>query len=55
MDPNATLKLMVEAFARGERDEGLDALENLRDWLMSGGFLPEQAATDYVQEDLERA
>lgn len=51
MDPNAALKEMVEAFARGERDEGLDALDNLRDWLMGGGFLPETEAQRLVGKE----
>lgn len=51
MDPNKALKLMVEAFARGERDEGLDALDGLRDWLMSGGFVPTEAAIELLGEN----
>ena len=50
MDPNAALREMVEAFARGDRDEGLDRLDGLRDWLMSGGFVPEEAAVKFVGE-----
>ena len=50
MDPNTALKEMVEAFARGDKDEGLDRLDGLRDWLMSGGFLPEEAAIRFVGE-----
>ena len=46
MDPNATLRMMVEHMAEGERDGALDALDTLRDWLMGGGFLPEKAAED---------
>jgi len=52
MDPNATLRQMLEHMAEGERDGALDALDVLRDWLMGGGFLPEQAAQD-VTEGLE--
>jgi hypothetical protein len=50
MDPNAALKQMVEAFARGDRDEGLDRLDGLRTWLMGGGFVPEEAAIKFVGE-----
>ena len=51
MDPNKALKLMVEAFARGDRDDGLDKLDGLRDWLMSGGFVPDKAATELIGEN----
>ena len=46
MDPNMTLRTMLEHMAEGEREGALDALDCLRDWLMGGGFLPEQTAQD---------
>lgn len=55
MDPNATLRMMVRAMAEGDRDEALDAMDNLRDWLMAGGFLPERAAEEMIARDREDA
>lgn len=48
MDPDETLRVMLEHMAEGERDGALDALDILRDWLMGGGFLPEKAAAETV-------
>lgn len=48
MDPNAALRMMIEHMAEGERDGALDAMDALRDWLMGGGFLPEEAAQELV-------
>jgi hypothetical protein len=50
MDPNVVLRAMIEHLAEGERDGALDALDTLRDWLMGGGFLPEQAARELAGE-----
>ena len=52
MDPNTTLRQMLEHMAEGERDGALDAQDCLRDWLLGGGFLPEQTAQD-VADGLE--
>lgn len=49
MDPNATLKAMLEHMAEGDRDGALDALDVLRDWMMGGGFMPERMAEEMVE------
>ena len=49
MDPNATLKVMLEHMAEGDRDGALDALDVLRDWMMGGGFMPERMAEEMVE------
>ena len=55
MDPDATLRRMVRAMAEGDRDEALDAMDDLRGWLMAGGFLPERAAEEMIARDREDA
>lgn len=42
MDPNATVDRIVEAFGSGDAEEGLAALEDLREWLRRGGFPPDE-------------
>ena len=44
MDPNATLKKLLDAIAAGEREETLEALSDLHAWLAKGGFMPEPPA-----------
>lgn len=44
MDPNATFDVVMDVDA--DYDERLDALENLRDWLASGGFGPDDLDDD---------
>lgn len=40
MDPNAALRLLLEALAEHDRAAAVEALETLREWLLNGGFLP---------------
>lgn len=40
MDPSATLTLMLEALVEGNREEFLEASENLTEWVKKGGFMP---------------
>ena len=40
MDPNACLTLLCDALRDGDRDAAIEALDNLREWLARGGFLP---------------
>jgi len=40
MDPNATLRDLMDALDRGDRDDALLALLTLTTWLERGGFLP---------------
>ena len=40
MDPNATLKAILEALAEKDRDQAVSSLEDLARWLESGGFFP---------------
>jgi hypothetical protein len=45
MDPNEALRMLLLACLSGVdvldgRREALEAIEDLRDWLNSGGFLP---------------
>ena len=51
MDPDATLRRMVRAMADDNKDEALDAMDDLRKWLMSGGFLPVCAAEELLARD----
>lgn len=48
MDPNVTLRKMLEHMAAGERDDALDSLDALRDWLMGAGFMPEKSARELL-------
>lgn len=48
MDPNAALRAMIEHMAEGERDGALDVLDALRDWMIGGGFMPEEAAREFA-------
>lgn len=43
MDPQATLAKLLDALHRGEdddRDDALEALEDLAEWIKKNGFLP---------------
>jgi hypothetical protein len=51
MDPNAALKMMLEHMASGDRDGAFDVLDALRDWMIGGGFMPEQAARELTDAD----
>jgi hypothetical protein len=44
MDPNATMRRLRDALQTGDRDEALEALGDLLDWLKKGGLLPEWPA-----------
>jgi len=44
MDPNAALRVMLEHMAEGDRDGTFDVMDALRDWMIGGGFMPEEAA-----------
>lgn len=58
MDPNKALKDFLEACveftctdgAPHAREEGLEALNNLRDWIMRGGFFPNAVVYDSQEE-----
>lgn len=41
MDPNATLNELFDAFANGNRSGATTALIELTDWLLAGGFMPD--------------
>jgi len=41
MDPTACLKRFLDASADQDRDEAMEALAELGDWLNMGGFLPQ--------------
>lgn len=43
MDPNATMRILLEAIEEGDRDLTCQALEDLLDWLEHGGFMPKLA------------
>lgn len=55
MDPNAALIQMLRHMIEGERDGAMDALDALRDWLIGGGFMPEEAARKLIAHDEGRA
>lgn len=50
MDPNATLKLLLDAFHDSDREAAFDAIENLMDWMTKGGFLPNDPRPKYHKE-----
>lgn len=41
MDPNQALADLLDACEKGDREQALESLENLQDWLAKGGFFPE--------------
>jgi len=40
MDPTMTLQLALEAIAEDNREDAIEHLEALSEWLRKGGFLP---------------
>jgi len=55
MDPNATLSALLDELAdhngdNHDRDAIVEHLENLKEWIANGGFLP--SVTNFV-DDLE--
>ncbi|KKL51481.1 hypothetical protein LCGC14_2295010 [marine sediment metagenome] len=40
MDPDATLRILVDALERGDTVEAGEAFSALREWLKLGGFTP---------------
>jgi hypothetical protein len=40
MDPTACLRKILTSLVRSERDEAVDALEDLAAWLLKGGIIP---------------
>ena len=40
MDPNACLRMILEALHAGDMDEARDAATNMKDWLDGDGFPP---------------
>ena len=45
MDPNATVKLIVEAIEDHDWGQAEDLLLDLRDWMRKGGFPPNPEMT----------
>jgi predicted Zn-ribbon and HTH transcriptional regulator len=41
MDPNETLTELLKSINNDDREEAIEHLENLADWLKKGGFMPE--------------
>lgn len=41
MDPNATLRALIDAAVGGDADELLKASDELIEWLAGGGFPPD--------------
>lgn len=41
MDPTAALRRILEACLDDDRDEVLDAMQDLAGWIEKGGFLPQ--------------
>ena len=41
MDPNATLRTMLDAIASGEHREATESADYLLDWLRGDGFMPD--------------
>jgi hypothetical protein len=40
MDVNAAFRAMIHAFVRGEWDDATEAFDNIRGWMIGGGFAP---------------
>lgn len=40
MDPDACLLRILEAFRAQDRNEAIEAMEDLAEWLRRGGFMP---------------
>ena len=41
MDPNAALRLLMEALEDKDREAAVEAMDALRQWINRGGFLPD--------------
>lgn len=41
MDPTQALTEILQALANGQRQESLDAMRDLSDWIRRGGFFPD--------------
>ena len=40
MDPNEALRRFLNALAKGDRTEAVEAITDLQQWIAKGGFLP---------------
>lgn len=54
MDPDATLKLLIDYFVNGDWESALEAAEDLANWLAESGFKPKHPllAADATIEQL---
>lgn len=54
MDPQAALVTMLNAMEENDREATLEAMQNLSDWIASGGFMPqvEYRGPDYMNGTL---
>lgn len=55
MDPNQTLKDLLQNFGQGEaacREDAVDSLCSLADWLKNGGFMPTVESFDIDDGEL---
>lgn len=43
MDPNATLRRLIDACNDEDKEAAIESLEDLLAWLKGGGFLPKLA------------
>lgn len=52
MDPTVCLINVLDALAAGERDDAIDALEDLTEWLRQHGYMPsvKRAIKGYLAE-----
>ena len=55
MDPNATIRDLMDALAGGDRDEAADLARALADWLDRGGFLPGAQACEAARRAFNAA
>ncbi|WP_144056783.1 hypothetical protein [Rhodopirellula europaea] len=46
MDPNETFQMMLDAIARGDRNEAGELANVLAEWMQRGGFAPALSLTD---------
>jgi hypothetical protein len=47
MDPNATVRMLLEALQDGDREQLEEACSHLGIWLLRGGFMPDPI-TDFT-------
>jgi len=40
MDPDKTLEELMDAMWKGDKEEAIERLDALSDWLKNGGFMP---------------